>query len=378
MPLRRLLLPITAALILSTTALAAATPRVAILGYHEVEALPTQGWSVRTDDFEAQLALLATTGWTVIPLHDLYDYVTAKRTSLPDRSVVITVDDGWLCTRTDMEPRFRKHGFPFTLFVYPKILGLGKHALTWDDVKRMSTAGVDIESHTMTHPHLNRTSQSAMSDDQYASWLQSELAGSKEILEQTLGRPILFIAYPYGEHDDAVHAAAARFGYLAGVTSQTTQPDFNVRGTDPYQLRRFVVDSSTTLDRFRRSLGGPDLVLENVSPALDAAIAPGQKTLSATIKEPTRFAPGSVHIATLTGDAATEHYDERTGLVSLTFGRRLAKGRQQIAVWGDDAVTGERRTAVWTFYRSAVDKMNYEVRAARLAALPLHHTAVKP
>jgi peptidoglycan/xylan/chitin deacetylase (PgdA/CDA1 family) len=378
MTLARFVISITAALILSPMTRAATPPRVAILGYHEVDAAPTEGWSVRTDDFEAQLNLLARTGWTVIPLRDLYDYTTGTRSSLPDRSVVITVDDGWLCTKTEMQPRFRQHGFPFTVFVYPKILGQGEHVLTWDDVKSMSAAGVDVQSHTMSHAHLNRASQSARSDEEYASWLQNELAGSKELLEKALGKPVIFLAYPYGEYEAVVEAALAKSGYLAGITSQTTKPEFNVRGTNPYHMARFVVDSSTTIERFRRSLGGADLILENLSPPLDAVIAPGQKTISATIKEAARYAPGSLHIALLTDDAATPHYAEASAAVSLEIAGPLTTGRQQIAVWGDDAVTGERRTAVWTFYRSPEDKADYEAAASKLGALPLHHTAVTP
>jgi peptidoglycan/xylan/chitin deacetylase (PgdA/CDA1 family) len=396
MPAVRLLLAVAASLIvLGVAALAAgkrplheaqiaplasggSRPRVAILGYHEVEDAPTEGWSVRTDDFEAQLNLLSSTGWTVVPLRDLYDYVTGKRRSLPDRSVVITVDDGWLCTKTDMEPRFRKHGYPFTLFVYPKILGHGTHALSWNDVVTMSSAGADIQSHTVTHPHLNRSSHAGMTDDEYAAWLHEELAGSRQTLEKAVGKPVVFLAYPYGEHEAGVHAAAASLGYLGGVTSQTTQPDFNAPGTDPYQLRRFVVDSSTTLDRFVRSLGGAELAVEDMSPPLDTVIPPGQSTISARIKEPANLLPASVHIATLTPESATTHYDKDSGIVSVKLNGPLTTGRQQIAVWGDDIVSHERRIAVWTFYRSAEDKLDYEARAARLGALPFHHPAVKP
>jgi peptidoglycan/xylan/chitin deacetylase (PgdA/CDA1 family) len=273
--------------------------RVPIVGYHEVEEAPSVGWSVSTEDFDVQLDLLAKTGWTVISLRDLYDYVSGKRTSVPDRFVVLTVDDGWLSTKRDVEPRFRAHDFPFTLFVYPNILGVGSHALSWDDVKDMSNSGVDIQGHTMTHPHLERSSQSAMTDERYSAFLRTELAESKSIIEKTTGKPFVFIAYPYGGHDAAVHAAAAGTGYLAGVTSQTTQPDFNVPGTDPYQLRRFVVDSSTTLDRFRRSLGCADLVLKNLSAADEAVIKRNQKMVSATIPSHASLAFESVHIAAL-------------------------------------------------------------------------------
>ena len=99
---------------------------------------------------------LAMTGYNVIPLRDLYEYVTGKRASLPKNAIVVTIDDGWRSTYTEVFPEMKRYGFPFTVFIYPKIIGQTSHALTWKQVKEMSDAGVDIQSHSLSHPFLTR------------------------------------------------------------------------------------------------------------------------------------------------------------------------------------------------------------------------------
>jgi len=76
--------------------------------------------------------------------------------------------------------------------------------MSWGELAGLADAGWEIGSHTRTHPKLTR-----VSDDELAA----ELSGSKQDLERALGRPCTSLAYPYGDHDDRVVAAADRAGY---------------------------------------------------------------------------------------------------------------------------------------------------------------------
>jgi peptidoglycan/xylan/chitin deacetylase (PgdA/CDA1 family) len=76
--------------------------------------------------------------------------------------------------------------------------------LTWDELRELSRRGVEIGSHTVTHPHLT-----AMTDAE----LEWELVESKRRIEGEIGRPCRFVAYPYGEHDLRVRQAARAAGY---------------------------------------------------------------------------------------------------------------------------------------------------------------------
>src|SRR5437764_15220589 len=102
----------------------------------------------------------------------LVDTLKGRRGSLPAKAVVITVDDGWLCAYTEIFPELRRRKMPWTLFVYPKIVGRGAHAVTWEQIAEMAEAGADVESHTYTHPFLTQTND-----------LDRGLPGSREAIE---------------------------------------------------------------------------------------------------------------------------------------------------------------------------------------------------
>src|SRR5436305_1344581 len=126
-------------------------PAATVLCYHIVESPQDPRMEISRETFRQQMRYLAMTGYNVIPLRDLYDYVTGKRNSLPKNAIVVTIDDGWRSTYTEVFPEMRRYGFPFTVFVYPNIIGQTSRALTWKQIKEMSDAGVDIESHSLSH-----------------------------------------------------------------------------------------------------------------------------------------------------------------------------------------------------------------------------------
>jgi peptidoglycan/xylan/chitin deacetylase (PgdA/CDA1 family) len=78
--------------------------------------------------------------------------------------------------------------------------------MTWDELRGLAERGVEIGSHTLTHPHLPRLSDAE---------LGRELSESRERVEGELGRSCAFLAYPFGEQDARVRAAAHRAGYRA-------------------------------------------------------------------------------------------------------------------------------------------------------------------
>lgn len=343
---------------------------VAVIGYHEVDPQPSSGWGVSTADFLDQMRYLAVTGYHVIPVDALYEYVAKKPVRMPSHPVVITVDDGFLCAQTQIEPVLQKFGFPWSLYVYPAIIGVGSHALTWPDVVALESRGVEIGDHSMTHAHLMHRSHAEMSDAEYAEWLHDQLAGSKSVIESHIARPVRFVAYPYGDYDATVEAEALRDGYLLGLTSWV---GINTPATDPMQIHRLAVISDTTLDQLRTALGAKSIGLEGVTPQNDSVLPDTGVTIEGVIGDHARFAPSAVHIAVLSGEPVSGHYDPASGRISLALTRAPESGREHVVVWGDDA-SGQRYADVLTYYASAAEKARYEAEQKKLLDLPLHHT----
>lgn len=85
--------------------------------------------------------------------------------------------------------------------------------MSWEELRGLADRGVEIGSHTITHPHLTR-----LTDQE----LRGELQGSRARIEDELGRPCTLLAYPYGENDDRVREAARRAGYAAAYGLRET------------------------------------------------------------------------------------------------------------------------------------------------------------
>ena len=101
--------------------------------------------------------------------------------------------------------------------------------MTWDELRSLADRGVGIQSHGVSHAHLTRLSDAE---------LRAELADSKAELEAELHRSSDELAYPYGEHDERVRAAARAAGYSRAFAL------WHVPKNDPYAMRR--------LDLYRR------------------------------------------------------------------------------------------------------------------------------
>jgi peptidoglycan/xylan/chitin deacetylase (PgdA/CDA1 family) len=96
--------------------------------------------------------------------------------------------------------------------------------MSWDELRGLAERGFEIGSHTVSHPHLPRLTDAE---------IDRELADSRARCDEELGRPCRFLAYPYGEHDGRVEAAAERAGYEAAFTLHGTW-----RRADRYSVRR--------------------------------------------------------------------------------------------------------------------------------------------
>jgi len=244
-------------------------PVATILCYHEVDDVLThstiprrsasgdstveqQRYTVTKKAFEAQLDYLESHGYHVIPLAVLTDYLRGRIESIPPRAVVITIDDGWLCSYTTMFPILQTRRMPFTLFVYPQIVGRGSHAVTWAQVATMArTPGVEIAGHTLTHPFLTQKNNASVAGPGYANFLKSELLESRERIEKTTGKPVRALSYPYGDYDDCVVEMAAAYDYEAAVT---TERGPILRTTPPLRMKRYLLHNDTTLDDFKTFL----------------------------------------------------------------------------------------------------------------------------
>lgn len=225
---------------------AADPPSVPILLYHRLGPVSPEEMTVTTPVFEAQLKLIQERDYKVIPLSQLLAALGDSSLPMPERAVVLTVDDGHRTVYSDMFPLIRRLKIPVTLFIYPSAISNADYAMTWAQLAEMKASGlVDIQSHTFWHPNFN-VEKKRLAPAAYEKFVQDQLVKSKAVLEQRLGGKVDLLAWPFGIHDDQLAQWAQAAGYAAAFTIERRPV---TRSDRIMALPRFIV---TDLDRGNR------------------------------------------------------------------------------------------------------------------------------
>ena len=130
--------------------------------------------------FREQMQYLKANGYRVISLRELVEFTRLER-QLPQRSVVLTFDDGYKSFRQHAYPVLKELGFPATLFVYTDYVGAGRNALSWQDLRELGAEGVDVQAHSKTHQDLRRITGEP--DGQPMSYSLDHKEGGRRLLE---------------------------------------------------------------------------------------------------------------------------------------------------------------------------------------------------
>ncbi len=205
-------------------------PKVLILNYHQIQNT-SASLSIPLADFDAQMNYLTSHGYVSITPEELYSGLNGQL-ELPKKPVLITFDDGYADNYKNAFPILRRYGMRATIFVIPAFVGVYNNYLTWEEILEMQDGGITFESHTMHHYKLEE-----LPDDE----IRSELLNSKTILEEKLGRPVEFLAYPTGTYNLHIAGIAKEVGYKSAFTIKYGVVDL---GSNFYALERVPIFNS--------------------------------------------------------------------------------------------------------------------------------------
>lgn len=218
--------------------------RVPIMMYHYISVPPPDAdiyrrdLSVTPDNFAAQMDYLEAQGYHPIKLSDLSDYLLNGK-PLPPKPIVLTFDDGYLDNYQNALPILKKHKFPATFFIITQFAEERRpNYMNWDQIEELAIEGMEIGSHTMDHPDLRRRT---------TAFLETQIAGSKLMIESRIGTPVTSFCYPSSTYDAKTIGVLRSDGYLAAVTetSGVYQSTNSI-----YELRRIRVRGSYAVNDF--------------------------------------------------------------------------------------------------------------------------------
>jgi len=200
-----------------TTTLATSTElHIPIFIYHSVkpdttsETQAQKDYSVTPEMFEAQLQYLTANGYTTINMTEFARELKAGTTSPIEKPVVLGFDDGWENQYVYALPLLQKYHATGVFYIYtnpPTVKD--PRFMSWDQIKALDAAGMEIADHTVTHPYLQLLSPAQ---------LAHEVLDGKKKLEAEIGKPVVHFASPFGYTSPELVALLKSAGFETGRT----------------------------------------------------------------------------------------------------------------------------------------------------------------
>lgn len=229
--------------------------------------------------FAEEMQYLADNGYHTFTMSEVAGIIENKL-PFPEKTVIITFDDGYASNYTLAYPLLRDYGLKATIaVVVVSSLNASEPGgaalqniphLTFAEMREMDASGlVEIGSHSYDGHGLIRINQggkqgkffvdkawlpyeSRMEEqNEYVDRIRQDLRFSKLVLEAELGHKVNYFAYPYGVYNSAVSQALADGGFLIAVTTTKGTID---NGSDIFKLNRRNVDQGIGLDEYAKLL----------------------------------------------------------------------------------------------------------------------------
>lgn len=217
---------------------------IPVLMYHSIDYEEGNELRVPKEKFKEQMQYLKDNGYTTLTFNELYGFLVNNK-PVPEKSVVITFDDGYEDNYQNAYPILKEFGFYATIFVITNTVDNEKPFLTSGQLKEMEQNGIDIESHTLAHDELNKLPY----DKQVTT-----LKGAKEYIEKTLNKKAKYIAYPFGKWNEDTIKALKDTGYDMAFT---TIGGWSDKDQGIFTLHRVYISSKHDINEFKRRLTNP-------------------------------------------------------------------------------------------------------------------------
>ena len=145
--------------------------------------------------------------------------------------ICLSFDDGHASDCELVLPLLQKYNMQATFFITPNLVGK-KGYISWNQVRMLQDAGMEIGSHSLSHPYMTTLS---------TQQLFTELKQSKDQIEQNIGKEIKSFAYPYGDYNKDVATLVKKVGYKAAFCTEKLK----YIGMPFYEIQRIGIYSNS-------------------------------------------------------------------------------------------------------------------------------------
>lgn len=183
--------------------------------------------SVSPQTFATQLDFLEKRGFTTITFNNIV------LDQIPEKPIILTFDDGYDNFYQYAYPELKKRNMFAVAYIITNDIGKDGY-MKQTEIKEVSDYGIEIGSHTKSHPDLTKI---------LSGKAKIEIIDSKQILEEIIGKPIVSFCYPSGKFSNETETLVKEAGYRYATTTIGGIADLK----SPFELHRYRMNKDTNI-----------------------------------------------------------------------------------------------------------------------------------
>ncbi len=230
---------------------------VPVFAYHRFGDDRFPSTNIKLDVFEEQLMFLKENNYNVLTFGEaIQKWQNGK--PIKDKTVVLTIDDGYFSFYENGWPLLKKYGYPATIFIQTETVG-GNDFMTWNQIREIQKAGIEVGNHSTTHDHFVNYPA-----DSIAIVFKKDLEIASKAFDLNLGNVPNIYAYPYGEWNKSMEKVLQANGFDAAAVQKS---GVFCESSDAYAIPRFPMGGVfATMNGFKSKILMKALVIESTSP----------------------------------------------------------------------------------------------------------------
>jgi peptidoglycan/xylan/chitin deacetylase (PgdA/CDA1 family) len=191
--------------------------------------------------FDLQMGYLKDNGYRIISMADFLGFLDYDQ-AIPERSVIITIDDNHISTYNIACPILKKYGFNATLFIDADLIGTEEGVMNWSQIKELGNDGFEIGSLVLWKKGFS--SKNDNMEQSFLPKIRTLLLNSKKIIDSRLSQDTIYLVFPFDQYNPSLLNMFNEIGYKIAFTSiNGSNPFF----ADPLALKRYPVSESGML-----------------------------------------------------------------------------------------------------------------------------------